>query len=197
MSEGRRATVERVTGETRVRVEVNLDGEGTANVQTGVGFFDHMLTLLAHHSLVDLTVLAEGDTHVDDHHTVEDVGITLGQTLWQALGDRAGIRRYGHSLLPMDEALALVALDLSGRSFLVFDAPFSAPKIGTFDTELVREFFQALAGHGKLTLHLRLLAGVNQHHMAEALFKGFAQALREAIAPDPRRAGVPSTKGSL
>lgn len=196
--EGRTAALERVTGETAVTVRIALDGAGVADIATGVGFFDHMLTLLAHHSLVDLTIRASGDTHVDDHHVTEDVGITLGQALARALGDRKGIRRYGHALIPMDEALALAAIDISGRGMLVFDVPFSTAKIGTFDTELVQEFFHAVAANARLTLHLKLLAGANNHHIAEAAFKAFAHALRDAVAPDPRRAGaVPSTKGTL
>jgi len=195
---GRTAALERRTGETSVAVRVALDGAGVADIATGVGFLDHMLTLLAHHSLVDLTIHASGDTHVDDHHVTEDVGITLGQALAQALGERKGIRRYGHALTPMDEALALAAIDISGRGMLVFDVPFSAAKIGAFDTELVQEFFHAVAANGRLTLHLKLLAGTNNHHIAEAIYKAFGHALREAIAPDPRRAGVvPSTKGTL
>ena len=197
MSTPRTATVERATAETRITCAVNLDGDGQAHVSTGVGFFDHMLTLLAHHSLVDLTVDAQGDTHIDDHHTVEDVGIALGQALHQALGDRRGVRRYGHALTPMDETLALAAIDLSGRAHLGFDVPFVAAKIGTFDTELVREFFLALAGNSRMTLHLKLLAGANNHHIAEGVFKAFAHALREAVTPDPRRTGVPSTKGRV
>ncbi|MFN8482171.1 MAG: imidazoleglycerol-phosphate dehydratase HisB [Anaerolineae bacterium] len=193
----RMARVERTTAETSVDVTLALDGTGSADVSTGVGFFDHMLVLLAHHSLVDLTVRAQGDTQVDDHHTVEDVGIALGQALLQALGARSGIRRYGHALTPMDEALAMVAMDLSGRPTLAFDAAFPSAKIGTFDTELVREFFNAVAVNGRMTLHVRVLAGLNSHHIAEAVFKGFGHALRDAIAADPRRGGVPSTKGSL
>lgn len=198
MSNGERTgRVERTTGETSVRVELALDGTGRATVSTGVGFFDHMLTLLTHHSLVDLTVEAHGDTQVDDHHTVEDVGFTLGQALAKALGDRRGIRRYGHALTAMDEALALAAIDLSGRGLLTFDAAFPAPTIGRFDAELVQEFFIALAANSRMTLHLRLMAGQNNHHIAEALFKAFAHALRDAVATDPRRQGVPSTKGTL
>jgi imidazoleglycerol-phosphate dehydratase len=193
----RTAHLERATAETTIAVDLRLDGEGHATVTTGVGFFDHMLTLLAHHSLMDLTVEAHGDTFVDDHHTVEDVGIVLGQALHAALGDRKGIRRYGHALTPMDEALALVALDLSGRAHITFDAAFPTEKIGAFDTELVREFWTAVAGNARMTLHIRLQAGVNSHHIAEAVFKATAQALREAITPDSRRAGIPSTKGTL
>ncbi len=196
-SQARSARVERSTAETSVEVAVVLDGDGIAEVSTGVGFFDHMLVLLAHHSLMDVTVRAQGDTHVDDHHTVEDVGIALGQALLQALGARTGIRRYGHALTPMDEALAMVAIDLSGRPTLAFDAAFPSAKIGTFDTELVREFFNALAVNSRMTLHIRSLAGLNSHHIAEAIFKGFGHAVREAMAADPRRSGIPSTKGSL
>ncbi|MFN8471292.1 MAG: imidazoleglycerol-phosphate dehydratase HisB [Anaerolineae bacterium] len=193
----RSARVERATAETQVDVAVALDGTGVADVSTGVGFFDHMLVLLAHHSLLDLTIRAQGDTHVDDHHTVEDVGIALGQALLQALGARTGIRRYGHAITPMDEALAMIAMDLSGRPTLAFDVTFPSAKIGTFDTELVREFFNALAVNSRMTLHVRVLAGLNSHHIAEAVFKGFGHALRDAIATDPRRTGIPSTKGSL
>jgi imidazoleglycerol-phosphate dehydratase len=163
-----------------------------------VGFFDHMLDQLARHSLIDLKVRATGDLHIDDHHTVEDTGIAIGQALAQALGDKRGIRRYGECHLPMDEALVRAALDLSGRPFLVWDVPMTAPKIGTFDTELVREFFQALATHGGITLHVTRLAGVNSHHIAEAAFKAVARALRMAVETDPRKAdAIPSTKGSL
>ncbi len=193
----REVRVERETAETRVRVALNLDGQGRAAIATGVGFFDHMLTLLAYQALFDLAVEAEGDLHVDAHHTVEDVGIVLGQALARALGDRRGIRRYGQALTPMDEALALVALDCSGRGLLVWEGGFPTEKVGTFDTELVPEFFRALALHGGLTLHIRLLAGANSHHMAEAAFKGVGRALRQAVAPDPRRGEVPSTKGVL
>jgi imidazoleglycerol-phosphate dehydratase len=194
----RQARIERKTAETRITVEIDLDGSGACDTATGVGFFDHMLDQLARHALIDLTVRAEGDLHIDDHHTVEDTGIAIGQALAQALGDKRGIRRYGACLLPMDDALVRAALDLSGRPYLVWSVPFEAPKIGTFDTELVREFFQALASHGGVTLHVEKLAGLNAHHVAEAAFKAVARALRAAVEPDPRHAGaVPSTKGAL
>ena len=194
----RTATIARKTAETDIAVEIDLDGTGAYDNATGVGFFDHMLDQLARHSLIDMRVSAKGDLHIDDHHTVEDTGIALGQALAQALGDKRGIRRYGECHLPMDEALVRAALDLSGRPFLVWDVPMTAPKIGTFDTELVREFFQALATHGGITLHVTRLAGVNSHHIAEAAFKAVARALRTAVETDPRKAdAIPSTKGSL
>ncbi|MCB6178628.1 imidazoleglycerol-phosphate dehydratase HisB [Rhodobacter sp. Har01] len=194
----REARVSRKTAETAIEVTVNLDGTGQYDCQTGVGFFDHMLDQLARHSLMDLTVRAKGDTHIDDHHTVEDTGIALGQTLTQALGDKRGIRRYGQFRLAMDDAQVACALDLSARPYLVWNVPFPTPKIGTFDTELVREFFQALSTHGGITLHVDLVHGVNSHHIAEAAFKAVARALREAVEPDPRMAGaLPSTKGAL
>jgi imidazoleglycerol-phosphate dehydratase len=192
------ATIARKTAETEISVEINLDGTGAYDNRTGVGFFDHMLDQLARHSLIDLTVKATGDLHIDDHHTVEDVGITLGQALTEALGDKRGIRRYGAFTLVMDEARIDAALDLSARPFLVWDVDFPTPKIGTFDTELVREFFQALSTHGGITLHVTKRAGVNSHHIAEAAFKSVAQALRQAVEPDPRRSdAIPSTKGAL
>ncbi|KPQ09883.1 MAG: imidazoleglycerol-phosphate dehydratase HisB [Rhodobacteraceae bacterium HLUCCA09] len=194
----RQARIDRATAETKIAVELTLDGTGAYDNRTGVGFFDHMLDQLARHSLIDLTVRAEGDLHIDDHHTVEDTGIALGQALAQALGDKRGIRRYGACLLPMDDALVRAALDLSGRPYLAWSVPFETAKIGTFDTELVREFFQALATHGGITLHVERLSGVNAHHVAEAAFKAVARALREAVETDPRKAdAVPSTKGSL
>ena len=194
----RKVTQERQTAETRISVTLNLDGTGMYDNQTGVGFFDHMLDQLARHALVDMTVRAEGDLHIDDHHTVEDVGIVLGQALAKALGDKRGIRRYGSCLLPMDDALVRCALDLSGRPFLVWNVDFVAPKIGTFDTELVREFFTAFAMNGGITMHVDCLHGLNAHHVAEAAFKSVARALREAIETDPRKAdAVPSTKGAL
>lgn len=194
----RKASISRDTNETRIAVSVNLDGTGQSDIQTGVGFFDHMLDQLARHSMIDITVKATGDLHIDDHHTVEDCGIALGQALVQALGDKRGIRRYGHFLLAMDDAQIRCALDLSARPFLVWNMPFPTDKIGTFDTELVREFFQALSTHGGITLHVDMIHGFNSHHIAEAGFKAVARALREAVEPDPRRAGViPSTKGSL
>lgn len=194
----RTASIARATSETDIRLTLALDGTGKAEVATGVGFFDHMLTALARHSLMDLTVAAKGDLHIDDHHTVEDVGIVLGQALRQALGDKRGIRRYGQCLLPMDEALAEAAIDISGRPFLAWSVPFQRPKIGSFDTELVEEFFRAFAFNAGITLHVALKAGSNAHHVAEASFKAVARALRMAIEMDPRAAGtIPSTKGSL
>lgn len=194
----RKATISRKTAETGIEVEINLDGTGRYDCRTGVGFFDHMLDQLARHSLIDITVRAEGDLHVDDHHTVEDTGIALGQALVKALGDKKGIRRYGHFRLAMDDTQVAAALDLSARPFLVWNVDFPSQKIGTFDTELVREFFQALSTHGGITLHIDRLHGINSHHIAEASFKAVARALREAVEPDPRMAGVlPSTKGAL
>lgn len=194
----RQAEVTRSTAETAIRVRVALDGTGRRANRTGVGFFDHMLDQLARHAMIDLEVEATGDLHIDDHHTVEDVGIALGRALAQALGDKAGVRRYGSCLLPMDEALVRAALDLSGRPFLVWRVAFPSPKIGTFDTELVREFFTAFAMNGGVTLNVACLDGTNSHHIAEACFKAVAQALRAAVEPDPRASGaVPSTKGTL
>ncbi len=194
----RRAHINRTTAETAITVDIDLDGTGTYDMQTGVGFFDHMLDQLARHSLIDITVRAEGDLHIDDHHTVEDTGIALGQALAQALGDKRGIRRYGECHLPMDDAQVRCALDLSGRPFLVWNLDLPTAKIGTFDTELVREFFQALATHGGITLHVDLLHGLNSHHIAEAAFKAVARALRMAVEVDPRKSdAVPSTKGAL
>ncbi len=194
----RTATVARRTSETEITVAVDLDGNGTRKIATGVGFFDHMLDQLSRHSLVDMTVEAKGDLHIDDHHTVEDVGIALGQALSKALGERRGIVRYASIDLPMDETLTRAAIDVSGRPFLVWDVKFTAPKIGTFDTELVREFFQALAQHAGITLHVSNLYGVNSHHIAESAFKAVARVLRAALEIDPRQANaVPSTKGTL
>jgi imidazoleglycerol-phosphate dehydratase len=194
----RKAAVTRRTNETEIAVELDLDGAGVAKASTGVGFFDHMLDQLARHSLMDMTVSARGDLHIDDHHTVEDVGIALGQALKQALGDKRGVTRYADCLLPMDETLTRVAVDVSGRPFLVFRTEFPSPKIGTFDTELVREFFQAFAINGGLTLHIETLYGANSHHIAESCFKGVARALGAALAVDVRQATrVPSTKGAL
>ncbi len=194
----RSAEISRDTNETAIKVAINLDGSGKSACQTGVGFFDHMLDQLARHSLIDISVQAKGDLHIDDHHTVEDVGIALGQALTRALGDKKGIRRYGHFRLAMDDTQVACALDLSARPFLVCNLPFTASKIGSFDTELVREFFQALATHGGITLHIDLIHGLNSHHIAEAAFKAVARALREAVEPDPRMAGqLPSTKGAL
>jgi imidazoleglycerol-phosphate dehydratase len=194
----REATITRKTTETEISVSVALDGTGRYDCKTGVGFFDHMLEQLSRHSLIDLTVRAQGDLHIDDHHTVEDVGIALGQALAKALGDKAGIRRYGHFRLAMDDTQVACALDLSARPFLVWNLPFPTAKIGSFDTELVREFFQALATHGGVTLHVDLIYGINSHHIAEAAFKAVARSLREAVEPDPRLNGaLPSTKGAL
>jgi imidazoleglycerol-phosphate dehydratase len=194
----RAASVSRRTAETDISVEINLDGSGRAEVATGVGFLDHMLELLARHALIDLTVRAAGDLHVDQHHTTEDTGIALGQAFLEALGDKAGIARYADVHLPMDETLTRVALDISGRPFLVFRTTFPTEKIGVFDTELVREWFQAFAMNAGLTLHVETLYGENSHHIAESCFKGLARALRRAVATDPREAGrVPSTKGTL
>ncbi|WP_373354035.1 imidazoleglycerol-phosphate dehydratase HisB [Pseudoroseicyclus sp. CXY001] len=194
----RRASITRTTSETAITAEIALDGTGKAEIATGIGFFDHMLDQLARHAMIDITLSAEGDLHIDDHHTVEDCGIALGQALKEAVGDKAGIRRYGACHLPMDDAQIRVALDLSGRPFLIWNVTFAAPKIGTFDTELVREFFQAFSTHGGITLHVDQLHGINAHHVAEAAFKALAQALRQAVEPDPRREGaIPSTKGTL
>ncbi len=194
----RQATITRDTTETQVSVQVNLDGTGAYDVATGVGFFDHMLEQLARHSLMDLMVRAKGDLHIDDHHTVEDVGIALGQAMTEALGAKTGINRYGSCLLPMDDALVRAALDLSGRAYLVWDVAMPSAKIGTFDTELVREFFQGLSTHGGITLHVEALHGLNSHHIAEAAFKAVARSLRVALETDPRKAdAVPSTKGTL
>ena len=194
----RTAKITRTTAETRIEVAIDLDGTGRYENRTGVGFFDHMLDQLSRHSLIDLTVRATGDLHIDDHHTVEDTGIAIGQALATALGDKTGIRRYGSFLLPMDDSLLRAALDLSGRPYLVWNVSFPSEKIGSFDTELVREFFQALSTHGGVTLHVDCLHGLNSHHIAEAAFKAVARALREAVEPDPRMDGVlPSTKGAL
>ena len=194
----RQATIKRTTKETAIEVSVNLDGTGLSDSHTGIGFFDHMLDLLARHSRIDITVKAVGDLHVDFHHTTEDVGIALGQAVKQALGDMAGITRYAGVHMPMDETLTRVVIDISGRPFLVFKSAFPTQKIGEFDTELVREWFTAFAGHAGVTLHVETLYGENSHHIAESCFKGLARALRTAVAIDPRNAGeVPSTKGQL
>jgi imidazoleglycerol-phosphate dehydratase len=190
----RTASINRKTAETDIQLELNLDGIGQPEISTGVGFFDHMLTLFARHSLMDLKVKAVGDTHVDFHHTVEDVGICLGKAIAQALGDKQGIVRYGSKTLPMEETLTTAAIDLSGRMWFVFRVEFPTEKIGDFDTELVETFWQAIAANG---LHLVLHYGSNSHHISEALFKSAARALREAVAIDPRQSGVPSSKGTL
>ncbi|GGL93785.1 imidazoleglycerol-phosphate dehydratase HisB [Pseudooceanicola nanhaiensis] len=194
----RKAEITRKTAETEITVRIDLDGTGQYDNRTGVGFFDHMLDQLARHSLIDMQVRCDGDLHIDDHHSVEDTGIAIGQALAQALGDKRGIRRYGACLLPMDDALVRAALDLSGRPYLVWNVELPMPKIGTFDTELVREFFQALSTHGGITLHVDALHGFNSHHIAEAAFKAVARALREAVETDARKAdAIPSTKGAL
>jgi imidazoleglycerol-phosphate dehydratase len=194
----RTATVTRNTNETRITVTLDLDGSGRANIATGIGFFDHMLDQIARHGLIDLDIQAQGDLHIDGHHTVEDVGITVGQALAQAVGDKKGITRYGHSYVPLDEALTRVVVDFSGRPGLHLHIPFTAGAIGGFDTQLTYEFFQGFVNHAGVTLHIDNLKGVNAHHQCETAFKAFARALRMALTPDPRSAGViPSTKGSL
>lgn len=194
----RTASVERDTNETKVSVTVNLDGSGVYDIATGVGFLDHMLEQLSRHSLCNLTVRCDGDTHIDDHHTTEDVGIAIGTAVRQALGDKRGIFRYGSCLLPMDETLSRVVIDFSGRPFLVWRTAFPTQKIGTFDTELVREWFQGFASAAGATLHVETLHGANSHHIAETCFKGLARAMRQALEADPRGAGkIPSTKGTL
>ena len=194
----RTATVQRNTAETQIRVELNLDGTGQAHFATGIGFFDHMLDQIARHGLIDLSIDAKGDLHIDGHHTVEDVGITLGQAFAQALGDKRGITRYGHAYVPLDEALSRVVLDCSGRPGLHMDVNFTAGSIGQLDTQLVFEFFQGFVNHAGVSLHIDNLKGHNAHHQCETIFKAFARALRMAVTPDPRAAGtIPSTKGSL
>lgn len=194
----RTGAVARKTNETDISVSVSVDGTGAGSISTGVGFFDHMLQQLSRHSLIDMDIEAKGDLHIDDHHTVEDTGIAIGQALAKALGDRKGINRYASLDLAMDETLTRAAIDISGRPFLVWDVKFSAPKIGTFDTELVREFFQALAQHGGITLHVSNIYGANNHHIAETCFKAVARVLRVACEVDPRQKDrIPSTKGSL
>jgi len=194
----RKATINRTTAETGITVEIDLDGTGQYDNRTGVGFFDHMLDQVSRHSLIDMSVQATGDLHIDAHHTVEDCGIALGQALVQALGDKRGITRYGECHLAMDDAQVRCALDLSGRPYMVCNLDLPAERIGTFDSELVREFFQALATHGGITLHIDRLHGVNSHHIAEAAFKAVARALRQAVEPDPRKGdAIPSTKGAL
>lgn len=193
----RTAKIQRTTAETSIELSLDLDGTGTPQVETGVGFFDHMLTLFARHSLIDLTVKAKGDLHIDQHHTVEDVGICLGKALAEAIGDKKGIVRYGSMTLPMEETLVTAALDLSGRSWFVWNVTIPTEKIGAFDSELVREFWQAVASNAQMNLHLLMHYGGNSHHIAEATFKATARALRQAIATDPRQTGVPSSKGVL
>jgi imidazoleglycerol-phosphate dehydratase len=194
----RTAEVTRNTAETQITVRVNLDGTGRASLATGIGFFDHMLDQIARHGLVDLDIQAKGDLHIDGHHTVEDVGITLGQAVYKAIGDKKGIRRYGHAYVPLDEALSRVVIDFSGRPGLIMNVPFKSGMIGGFDTQLAHEFFQGFANHAFVTLHIDNLRGENAHHQCETVFKAFARALRVAVELDPRSAGtVPSTKGSL
>lgn len=193
----RSASIERVTGETAIKVSMSLDGSGQTQVDTGIGFFDHMLILLGKHGLFDLTVVAHGDIHVDGHHTVEDTGIVLGQALARALGDKAGIKRYGTAFVPMDEALAMVSLDISGRPYLVFDAVLPSERVGQFDSELTEEFLRAFSSHAGITLNVRLLSGKNTHHIIEAIFKALGRALDEATRQDDRIKGVMSTKGML
>ena len=194
----RRATVQRDTKETKIRVSVDLDGTGISKLSTGIGFFDHMLEQIARHGLIDLEIEALGDLHIDGHHTVEDVGITLGQAVGQAVGDKRGLVRFGHAYVPLDEALSRVVIDLSGRPGLEFHVPFTRAMIGTFDVDLIHEFFQGFANHALCTLHVDNLRGVNAHHQAETVFKAFARALRMACTRDPRAPGVlPSTKGAL
>ena len=194
----RTADVTRKTAETQIRVAVNLDGTGAAQLATGIGFFDHMLDQIARHGLIDLTIDAKGDLHIDGHHTVEDVGITFGQAMAQAVGDKKGLRRYGHAYVPLDEALSRVVIDFSGRPGLEFHVPFKRAMIGGFDVDLTHEFFQGFANHAGVTLHIDNLQGDNAHHQCETIFKAFARALRMALEIDPRAAGViPSTKGSL
>ncbi|GAA3677283.1 MULTISPECIES: imidazoleglycerol-phosphate dehydratase HisB [Acetobacter] len=198
MTTSRHATVHRVTSETDIAIALTLDGTGKARVETGIGFFDHMLTALAKHGLFDLDITVKGDLHIDGHHTVEDTGIALGQAMRQALGDKRGVRRFGSALVPLDEALCEAVVDLSGRPFLTFEASFDRDRIGELDTELVEEFFRAFAMSAMLTLHLNQRAGKNCHHIAEAAFKALARALRMAVEPDPRALGaIPSTKGVL
>ena len=197
-AKARAVAVTRATSETEISLRLDLDGSGRASVATGIGFLDHMLTAFARHALFDLEVQAKGDLHIDAHHTTEDVGIVLGQAIAQALGEKRGIRRFGQALVPMDEALVEAAVDLSGRAHLAWSVAFAAPKVGSMDTELFEEFFRALAGNARLTLHLTQRAGQNTHHVAEACFKAAARALRMAVEPDPRAGGaVPSTKGTL
>jgi imidazoleglycerol-phosphate dehydratase len=198
MSNHRQAEVERNTAETKITVRVDLDGTGQAKLATGIGFFDHMLDQIARHGLIDLDILATGDLHIDGHHTVEDVGITLGQAVYKAVGDKKGIRRYGHAYVPLDEALSRVVIDFSGRPGLIMNVPFKSGMIGTFDSQLAHEFFQGFANHAFVTLHIDNLRGENAHHQCETVFKAFARALRVALELDPRSAGtIPSTKGSL
>ena len=195
---GRQAHIKRDTLETKIDVSINLDGTGRADLRTGVAFLDHMLDQVARHGMVDLTVFAQGDLHIDAHHTVEDVGITLGQALAVALDDKAGVVRYGYAYVPLDEALSRAVVDLSGRPGLIYEVPYTRPRIGEFDVDLIREFFQGLVNHARMTVHLENLRGSNAHHQAESIFKAFGRALRMAVERDPRRSGsIASTKGAL
>ena len=194
----RKAQVERNTLETQIKVAINLDGTGAAKFDTGVPFLEHMLDQICRHGLIDIDAVAKGDLHIDDHHTVEDIGITIGQAFFKAVGDKKGLTRYGHSYVPLDEALSRVVLDLSGRPGLIMDVDFTRGRVGTFDVDLIREFFQGFVNHALVTLHIDNMKGVNSHHQAETVFKAFGRALRMAVTPDERQAGViPSTKGSL
>lgn len=198
MTTPRTAEITRNTAETRISVKVGLDGTGQARLATGIGFFDHMLDQIARHGMIDLDIQADGDLHIDGHHTVEDVGITFGQAVAKAIGDKKGIRRYGHAYVPLDEALSRVVIDFSGRPGLIMHVPFKSGTIGTFDTQLAHEFFQGFVNHAFVTLHIDNLRGENAHHQCETVFKAFARALRAAVEPDPRAAGtIPSTKGTL
>jgi len=193
----RNASLSRKTSETEVDLSIELDGTGNSTIQTGIGFFDHMLTLLAKHGALDLAVKCKGDLEVDQHHSVEDIGIVLGQAFHEALGNKAGITRYANAMIPMDEALSSLTLDISGRSFIVYNVEGLKDKVGAFDTELVEEFFQAFASNAQVTLHINLLYGTNSHHMIESIFKGFGRVIRQACSIDPKQKGIPSTKGSL
>jgi imidazoleglycerol-phosphate dehydratase len=193
----RTASIERTTKETSIRLSLNLDGDGRADISTTIPFLDHMLEQIARHGLVDLAIDAKGDREIDDHHTVEDIGICLGEALHDALGDKQGITRYGHAYVPLDEALARVVLDLSGRPGLEYHLSFPKERVGDFDVDLFREFFQAVVNHGRITLHLDTIRGANNHHIIETAFKAFGRALRMAVTPDPRQPGIPSTKGAL
>lgn len=197
MSQERKSKVTRTTTETDINVKINLDGKGSYILDTGVPFLDHMLALWSRHGMIDLEIEARGDIGIDDHHTVEDIGICLGKAIADALGDKAGIKRYGTVFAPMDEALAMVVVDISGRSYLAFDAAMPTQKVGEFDTELVEEFLRALINHAEITLHVRLMAGRNTHHIIEAIFKGLGRAIKEAVSIDDRIEGIMSTKGSL
>ena len=197
MSNARTSTIDRQTAETKIQLKLSIDGSGKSQIATGVGFLDHMLTLLAKHGLFDLEINCQGDTQVDAHHTTEDIGICLGQAFRQALGDKRGIQRYGHIVLPMEETLVTLAVDLSGRNYMVFNAPMTSPKIGEFDSELVEDFWYAFTSNAMCNLHVLLHYGRNSHHIAEAIFKAAARALRSAAALDPRQSDIPSTKGRL